>query len=171
MKILALDLALATGFAFGEKLETAHCGVWKLPGYSDDRINRTLASIYSAVHATCKANGVDTVIIEAALRTIKKKNKRDVWTKTSSHGDRCLTMLQGAARAGAANAGVKNFEFPAPNTWRASVLSNGYPKNPKSEAIEYVRRNGRNIAEHDAAEALCMLQYGVGKFGLLGRIK
>jgi Holliday junction resolvasome RuvABC endonuclease subunit len=171
LRILALDLAVTTGWAFGDNLASAHVGTWRLPGYADERIQQTLGSIYSAVNTICRGNMIEAVIIEAALRTIKKKNSRDVWTPTSAHGDRCLTMLNGAARAGAANAGVKQFEFPAPNTWRAAVYGEGYPKNPKAHALEYCRRNGRDIKEHDAAEALAILQYGIGKVGLLGRIK
>lgn len=171
MKILALDLALTTGFAFGYDLASAHCGIWRLPGYSDNNINRTLGSIYSAVNTICRANKIEAVVIEAALRGVKRTNKRGITTPTSAHGDRCLTMLNGAARAGAANAGVKIFYFPAPASWRKSVLGNGFPEKPKDAAIAYCRMSGRDIAEHDAAEAFCMLQFGLGKQNLLDRIK
>lgn len=171
MKLLALDLALNTGWAFGDSLASAHVGVWRLPGYAEDKIDRTMGSIYSAVNTVCRGNKIEGVIIEAAMRGIQRQNKRGITTATSAHGDRCLTMLQGAARAGAANAGVRLFRFPAPNTWRAAVLGNGYPKNPKDLAVEYCRLSGRNIPEHDAAEAFCMLQFGLGEQNLLDKIK
>jgi hypothetical protein len=171
LRILALDLALETGWAFGDDIASAHAGVWLLPGYSDTNIDRTLGSIYSSVNTICRANQIGIVIIEAALRGLKRTNKRGITTASSAHGDRCLTMLNGAARAGAANAGVRTFDNPAPNTWRKAVLGNGFPKDPKAEAVEYCRRNGRTIPNHNAAEAVCILQYGIGKHGLMARIK
>ena len=171
MKLLALDIAADTGFAFGDDFKTAHCNVWKVGSYADDRIDATLGSIYSAVNTICRGNKIEGVVIEAALRGIKRQNKRGITTPTSSHGDRCLTMLHGAARAGAANAGVKTFWFPAPNTWRAAVLGNGFPKNPKAEALLYCERMGRSLTDHNAAEALCMLQFRLGAQNLLDRIK
>src|SRR5579872_6141685 len=128
MRLLALDLALLTGWAFGEDLASAHVGTWTLPGYADPVIDRSLGSIYSAVNTICRANKIGRVIIESALIGIKKKNARGITTPTSRHGDRCLTMLNGCARAGAANAGVTQIDVIAPNTWRAAVLGNGYPK-------------------------------------------
>lgn len=171
MRLLALDLALKTGWAWGDNLSQAHAGTWTLPGYSDDKIDRTLGGIYSAVFHVVRANQIEGALIEAALRTIKKQNNRGIWTPTSAHGDRCLTMLNGAARAAVSNAGAKILECPAPNTWRASVLGIAYPKEPKAAAIEYCRRNGLGITDHDAAEAACILQHGLGKQTLLDRIK
>lgn len=171
MNILALDLSLESGWAFGDSIASAHVGTWKLPGFSDDKIDRTLGSIYSAVNTICRGNKIEGVVIEAALRGIHKKNKRGITTPTSAHGDRCLTLLNGAARAGAANAGVALFRFPAPNTWRAAVLGNGFPKDPKAAAVNYATMVGRNTPNHNAAEALCMLQWGLGEQNLLSRIK
>lgn len=169
--LLALDLALNTGWAFGDDLASAHAGAWKLPGFADHLIERSLGSIYSAVNSLCRANNIEGVIIEAALRNISKRNSRGVWTPTSAHGDRCLTLINGAARAGAANAGVKTVDFPGPSTWRAAVLGHGFPAKPKDEALKYCHRIGRTVADHNTAEALCMLQYGLGKRNLLDRIK
>lgn len=171
MKILALDLALETGWAFGDKIADAHAGTWQLPGYADDRIERTMGSIYSAVNTICRGNQIEGVIIEAALRGVKRTNQRGITTPTSSHGDRCLTMLNGAARAGAANAGVTQFWNPAPNTWRKVVLGNGFPKNPKDEAVKFMARIGRVVANHNTAEALCMLDWKLRESNLLSRIK
>jgi hypothetical protein len=171
LRLAAFDLAENTGWAAGDNFVTAQAGLWRLPGYGDDKIDRTLASLYSAVNATCRAHKIEGVLIEAALRTIKKKNSRGIWTPTSAHGDRCLTMLQGAARAGAANAGAKIMDCPAPNTWRAAVLGHGFPKDPKAEALQYCRRLGHPVDDHNTAEALCILQFGLGKQNLLDRIK
>lgn len=171
MKALALDLALETGWAFGDSIASAHSGLWRLPGYSDDKIDATLGSIYSAVNTICRGNEITLLIIEAALRGVKKKNARDVWTPTSAHGDRCLTMLNAAARAGAANGGVRKVMVVAPCTWRKSVLGNGFPKNPKDKAMDYCRMIGRRPEEHNEAEALCMLQHALGNQNLLDRIR
>ena len=171
MKILALDLALETGWAFGENIASAHCGIWALPGYSDDKIERTLGSIYSAVNTICRGNKIEGVVIEAALRTINKKNSRGITTPTSAHGDRCLTMLNGAARAGAANAGVTKFWHPAPSTWRKVVLGNGFPEKPKEEAVKFCARIGRAVENHNTAEALCMLDWKTRESNLLDRVK
>lgn len=171
MNGLALDLAGVTGWAVGDNLATARIGIWKLPGYSDDCIDRTLASIYSAVNGTCRENDVGYLILEAALRGVQRTNKRGITTPSSSHGDRCLTMLNGAARAGASNAGVKIIKVIGPSTWRARIFGNGYPTDPKGTAVAYMKRNGRDIADHNACEAGCMLQFGIDEFGLLGRIK
>lgn len=171
MRILALDLALETGWAFGEDFASAQVGVWRHPGYGDSVIDRTLGSVYSAVHTCCRANNIEGVVIEAAMRGLKRKNKRGITTKTSAHGDRVLTMLNGAARAGAANAGVKLFRFPAPNTWRAAVYGDGFPKNPKAKAVDHCGLLGRSVPNHNSAEALCMLQWGLSGQDLLARIK
>lgn len=171
MKWLSLDLAEDTGWAHGDNFASAHAGLWKLPGYGDRVINETLGRLYSAVNTVCRANKIEGLIVEAALRTIKKKNARGVWTPTSAHGDRCLTMLNGVAHAAAANAGVKVFKDPAPATWRAAVLGIGFPKDPKKEALQYCSRTGRTVADHNVAEALCMLQFGLGESNLLDRIK
>lgn len=169
--MLSLDLALETGWAFGDDIASAHVGTWKLPGYGDTVIDRTLGSIYSAVNTICRGNQIEGVIIEAALRGIQKKNSRGITTPTSAHGDRVLTMVNGAARAGAANAGVKIFLFPGPSTWRKAVLGHGFPDKPKEAAVTHCHRIGRKIANHNSAEALCMLQFGLGEQNLLDRIK
>lgn len=168
---LALDLSANTGWALGDDVSRARAGVWRLGGYVDDRIDRTMAGLYSAVNSTCRENSIDTVIIETALRGLKRTNKRGITTPTSAHGDRCLTMLNGVARAAAMNGGARRIVHLAPNTWRASVLGNGYPKDPKGEAILYCSRVGNPQPDHNAAEALCMLQHILAEAGLLARIK
>lgn len=171
MKILGIDLASRSGWCFGTDIATAYYGLWDVPGLDDANINRSCGSIYSAVNTTCRANGIEGVVIEAALMGITRKNKRGIATPTSRHGDRVLGMIAGAARAGASNAGVKHMWFPGAPTWRKEVLGNGYPDKPKDAAIAFCAMMGKRITDHNVAEALCLMSYGHGKQNLLDRIK
>lgn len=163
MIVMGLDLALSTGWAFGERGSQPHAGTFNLPGFSDRDLPRSMASIYSSVNALCKANGVKFVFIEAALRNIKRKNKRGILLPVSAHGTRCLTMLNGAAMAGAANSGAKVYPPVAPETWRKEVLGNGRPENPKAAALRYCALMKIPVPNDDAAEAVCIMQYGIGQ--------
>lgn len=120
-----------------------------------------MGSIYSAVLAVAKANGIGGVAIEAPLSLGGR----------SAHTGRVLTMLSGAAQAAASNAGIGWMRLPGPSTWRAKVLGNGFPENPKRVALDYCKMMGRDIGEHDAAEAMCILQWALSQFTLLDRIK
>ncbi len=171
MRLLALDLALNTGWAWGENLARAYAGVWRLPGYSERDLPRTLGGIYSAVLTVCRSNEIEAVQIEAALRGVKRTNKRGITTPTSAWGDRCLTMLNGAAQAAVANSGAKLLKPVGPSTWRKSVLGEAFPANPKEAAVRYCALQGREIPDHDAAEAFCILQHALGNQNLLDRIK
>lgn len=165
MLIAAFDLSFSgLGFAFGEDILTAHSGVWKLPGADDANLNVSLAQAYSAINACCRANGIEGAVIETALMGIRRENKRGITTPTSKHGDRVLGYLQGTARAAAVNGGVKFISTPGPSTWRAAVFGNGFPENPKRTAVDYLKMLGIVVTDHNRAEALCMMQFGKGKF-------
>lgn len=168
MRILALDIAGRCGFAFGGPQDRPHCGAIDLPGLDDKNRIRSMGGLYSSVLAMVKANGIEGVVIEAPLIGIMKKNKRDVWTPTSAHGDRVLTMLSGAAQAAVSNAGAKLIGMPSPQSWRAAVLGNGRPKDPKGAALNYCRLVLKlNLTDHNAAEAGCLWAWGVGQARLL----
>jgi hypothetical protein len=163
MNLLAVDPALNTGWAFGPKTGTPHAGVWRLPGFDEQHSAQSFGSAYAAVRCVVAANKIEGVIIEPPMIGISKKNKRGIITPTSHHGDRMLTMLSGAIQAGAINGGAKWVKLPPPNTWRAAVLGNGYPKDPKAAALEYCRLMKWCIEDHNAAEAACMLVWGHGQ--------
>lgn len=163
MIVMGLDLALSTGWAFGERGSQPHAGTFQLPGFSDRDLPRSMASIYSSVNALCKANGVKFVFIEAAMRGIMRKNSRGISLPASAHGERSLTMLSGAAMAGAANSGAKVFPPVDPKTWRKAVLGIAMPKDPKQMALDYCGLFKIPVPNHDAAEAVCIMQYGIGQ--------
>lgn len=168
MRILGLDLAENTGWSFGEKACQPHYGVFKLPGFSEHNLPRSCASLYSAVHSMVRANNIEGVVIEAPLQAVYRKNKRGVTTKTSAHGTRVLTMISGAAQAGAINGGAKKLWMPEPTTWRKAVLGNGYPDKPKEAAFQYCKMVLRlTIADDNAAEACCLAEYGHGQAKLI----
>lgn len=164
MKIMALDISQKTGFSFGERHDRPHCGTIDLPGLDDKNLARSCGGLYSSVMAMVRANKIEGVVIEAPLIGISKKNKRGIYTPTSAHGDRVLTMLSGAAQAAISNGGAKFLGMPGPQTWRAAVLGNGRPTNPKSAALEYCRLVLKlNLDDHNAAEAACILQWAFGQ--------
>lgn len=169
MKILALDLASVSGWAFGEKTGRPLAGEWRLPGFDGMNAPHSYASIYTSVKCVVAPNKIDMVVVEAALIGIKRKNKRGILVPTSAHGDRTLTKLSGAAQAGAIAGGAKIIMEVQPNEWRAAVLGNGYPKDPKAAAEEYCRLVGWPVprGQHNAAEALCIFQWGLGQEKLL----
>lgn len=163
MNVLGLDLAGTTGFAFGPIGGKPLFGTWTVPGFDDRMRSRSFANLYSTIHGVVKANDIKLVVIEAALMHIKRKNKRNVWTPVSAHGERVLVMLSGAAQAACANAGCCNIEMPAPNTWRADVLGNGFPDDPKAASLRYCRMAGWKVEDHNAADALCLWHWGASR--------
>ena len=96
--------------------------------------------------------------------TVTRKNKRGISTPASSHGTRVLTMLSGAAQAGAYSGGARRFWMPQPHEWRKSVYGAGFPEDPKQRARDYCRQVYQLVIESgDAAEAAAMLSYGFGQ--------
>lgn len=146
MKVLALDLALRAGFAFGEAGSQPVSGVWTLPGFSDRERPLSLGGIYSSVRAIVAANEIEIVAIEAPLRLGGR----------SAHAERSLTMLSGAAQAGAVNGGAKRVDLVAPQTWRKAVLGNGFPDKPKDAAVQYCKLMKWRVTDHNQAEACCL---------------
>ena len=168
MICMGLDLSEEVGWAFGDKAERPHFGTFTLPGFSDAKRARTMASVYSAVMAMVRANNVEGVAIEAPGIGIRRKNKRGITTPTSAHGTQVLTMLSGAAQAGAINGGAKFLWMPQSNEWRKAVLGNGYPEHPKSAAVEYCNLFLKcAVTNHNAAEGLCLMVFAHGQARLL----
>jgi hypothetical protein len=167
MKIMGLDLALLSGFSFGERGARPHYGTFKLPGFSEHQLPRSCASVYSAVRSMTQSNGIEGVVIEMAIAP-KRKNKRGVLLPANSHGVRALTMISGAAHAGAINGGAKYIWTPAPNVWRLQVLGRGFPDKPKHAAYEYCRMVlGLKIDDDNACEAVLLGEYGHAQARLL----
>lgn len=158
--ILALDPAATCGFAFGDGKTLPHASIWQLPGFADADCDRSFGNIYSAVRGIVTENRIEGLMIESPLRLDGK----------SAHTERMLTMLSGAARAGAHNGGVKWIKSVAPTSWRKAVLGNGFPKNPKQAALEYCRLRGWRIDDHNAGEAACILVHAhdQAKIGAIG---
>jgi hypothetical protein len=159
-----LDLANVTGWAFGERTGRPLSGTWKLKGFSDQERPRSLASIAGNVRAFVKANGVDVVVMESALMGIQRKRKDGSWVQTSSHGDRSLVMLSGAAQGAAIEGGAKKVLLVAPQSWRKALFGDGRVANPKAHALRYCAMQGWTITDHNAAEAACILVWGHSQF-------
>jgi hypothetical protein len=157
MMALGLDLSVETGFCFGTKASTPHYAVWSLPGFDDRNIFRSMGSIMTSVKAVVAENKVWRVAIEAPLALGGR----------SAHTQRVLTMLAGAAAAGAVEGGAGWIRMPAPNTWRKAVLGCGFPKNTqgksiaKQAALDYCRLNGWQPEDDNAADALCIWWWAV----------
>lgn len=148
---VGLDLAERTGWAVGRKGTFPLAGVWDTRGFSDRERAKTSASVYSAVFQLVRENKAEIVGIEAPLSLQGR----------SAHTQRSLTMLSGAAQAGAINGGAKIVLLVAPQTWREAVLGNGYPRNPKQAALDYCKMFKWGITDHNAADAACVLTWAL----------
>lgn len=167
MKIAGLDLALATGWAHGERGATPSYGNFKLPGFDDANRARSCASLYAAVQFMVRENGIEGVVIEFPIAP-KRKNKRGILLPAGAHGVRMLTMISGAAQAGAHSGGAKHFWMPEPSTWRKAVLGNGFPDKPKEAAFQYCKMVlGLRVEDDNAAEACCLVEFGHAQARLL----
>lgn len=160
MNVLALDIATVTGWAWGGERSKPIAGIWRLPGLDDKNRARSMGGIYSSVMVTVRENKIDGVCIEHPGAG-----------RNSAHTQLSLTMLIGAAQAGAVNAGATILAMPHPNSWRKQVLGKGNPKNPKLAAMDYCRLHGWQVEDHNAAEAICIWQWAHGQTSLLSRIK
>lgn len=160
MNILALDLATVTGWAWGDSRSTPVAGFWKLPGMSEDKRPASFASIYAAVQSLVRGNSIGGVIMETPAAGFN-----------SAHTTLSLTMLAGAAQAGAINGGAKVMNMIHSSSWRKQVLGKGKLNNPKLAALDYCRMHRWHVTDHNAAEACCIWQYAHGVTNLLDRIK
>lgn len=161
MNILGLDLARKTGFAHSDNHAKPTWGSFELPGFDDLSLQKTMGSIYAAVISLVRENEIEGVVLEAPLTGVYRKNSRGISTPTSTHGTRVLTMLSGAAQAGAYNGGAKTFWIPEPHHWRKQVLGIGFPENPKASARRYCQMVFQiDVHDDDAAEAVCLLSFG-----------
>lgn len=142
-----------TGYAFGARNSVPTAGVFQLMGLNDRDRPRSCASLYSAVNHLVRENGIQFMGIEAPLM-LKGK---------SAHTERSLTMLSGAAQAGAANGGAKVLPLVGASTWRKAVLGQGFPDDPKAMMLRYCRMLSWPIDDEDAAEAAGIWQWACGQ--------
>lgn len=168
-RLMGLDLAESTGFAFGNRTERPYFGVFQLPGFASvDKQVASMASLYTAVHSMVAANKIEGVAIEAPLMGITKKNKRGIPVPVSHHGTKMLVMLSGVAQAAAKNGGAKIVWLPEVSSWRKAVLGNGFPSDPKGAALQYCRLVLKlKVEDHNAAEGLCVWCWAHGQAKLL----
>ena len=160
MRIIGLDLALATGYAWGDRGVRPIYGNFNLHGFDEANRARICAALYAAVQSIVRENGIEGAVIEFPIAP-KRKNSRGVLLPAGAHGVRMLTMISGAAQAGAYSGGCRHFWMPEPATWRKAVLGNGFPEKPKDEAFKYCKMVLRlNVQDHTAAEACCLVEYG-----------
>lgn len=165
MRILGADLGTLTGWGCGLGSGDYRFGSFHLSGLDDANRPKSLSAVYSTLQSLVRNHNADGVVIEAPLSGgVTKVNKRGIRTGTSAHGIQVLTMLSGAAQAGAYSGGARHFWFPYPNVWRKAVLGNGYPEKPKEAALRYCRLVLKlDLQDHNIAEALCLAQYGHGQ--------
>lgn len=159
MRVLALDIATMTGWAWGDDRSTPVFGTWKLPGLDEKSRAKSLGGLYAAVLSTVRDNAIKHVAIEHPGQG-----------RNSSHTQLSLTLLVGAAQAAAFNAGAQIMKMPQPQSWRKQVLGKGILKNAKLAALDYCRLHGWQVVDHNAAEALCIWQWAHGQTSLLDRI-
>lgn len=160
MKCMGLDLATRSGWGFGERTGTPMCGAFVLSGLDEETRPFSCASLYSAVKSLVSANSIKGLAIEHPLFHMKKNS--------NPHKERSAMMLLGAAQAGGAAGGVTHFWLPYPNEWRAEVLGNGYPKNAKQAACDYVKLvYGIATTDHDMAEGICVMAFAHGQAKLI----
>jgi hypothetical protein len=168
MMILGIDPAATLGWGLGERAGPFRSGAFQLPAFSDIDRPRAFAMVYCAIKSLVQENKVEGVVVEAPLQKVSRKNKRGVTTPTSAHGVSVLTMLSGAVQAGAYSGGARHFWYPEPSQWRKAVLGAAFPENPKASAIRYCELVLRaTTADHNAAEGLCLMQFGHGQAKLL----
>lgn len=159
-KMMAIDSAGTTGYAFGERGTKPHCGVFTVKGFSGFDLAPSLGSIYTGVKSLVQANGIEEVAVEKQLPGLVRQNARGIRTPVSTKGANALAMVAGVAAAGAANGGARRVHFVEPSVWREAVYGIAYPKDPKGTALAYCRDHlNLNLTEHNAAEACCILVY------------
>lgn len=144
--ILALDIALATGWACGgPTMGAPDAGVIHLP---NGNLDRGLVSLREWVAMKVRTNAVTTVFIEAPMKQINWK-----------HGAASLIVLvslHAVAREAAARSGAE-VRLANCQTWRKSFLGRGNLSTEDAKAGA-IRRCGQlgwpHGDDHNAAEAM-----------------
>lgn len=111
------------------------------------------AEILRAVKALHKQYGFGVIVMEQVrLFSFGKINLATI---------AAIVSLSTTIEDWAHTEGVKPVVKVAVNSWRKVVLGHGRPENPKQVAIRYVKSKYGKELKDDAAEAVCLAEYGL----------
>lgn len=148
--VLALDLATRSGWALGREQETPRWGVWDLGSAQNGGQGRRLSCLANEIEAVIAVHQPERAVFEAPLVRHDKAT-------------RLLTYLCGVVE-------MVCFEHSLPcepgnvNSARSMVLGHGFPKstdprNPKLPMLLWCQRQGWDVRDDNAADALVLLRY------------
>lgn len=155
--LLALDISIeGTGVAWGKSGARPQSTVWKLPA-GKAQLTRALGCLRQSVFDLSRHIGTRTVVLEAWMQRIDRKH--------GAYTHYCLTSLQAVAREAGASAGAA-VELVDVATWRKHFLGRGdlSTDDAKAGAIARCRQLNYPFADHNAAEACGMWDWGIAKF-------
>lgn len=143
-RILALDLAMHTGWAMSDLPDKPVWGCWKLapPRQTD----MALIALDSWIEVTL-FEGVTEVWIEAPMPYVRRKSSA------------FLQSLAGIARLRVLKQGLLCMPFREVHavTARKTVIGRGNASKP--EVRDWCASQGWNVTDHNAADALVVLRY------------
>lgn len=145
--ILALDVSLSTGSAFGsEKTRAPRSFVYELP-HGTAKFDDALRMLRSNVRELCRAHGVTDLVIEKCLMKV------DRWHSAESLF--ILASLGAVAREAARAHGARVHPIPI-KMWRSTFLGNGNlsTEDAKAGALKRCAQLGWPCTNHNAAEAM-----------------
>jgi hypothetical protein len=157
-RVLALDLARATGWAADAKRPTVpgrpDRGVWRLPGIKPDVIGDSYAKIFTLVTAAINVHRIDVVAWEQPLPAgaSNKTAPKATWLVAGLHG------LAAVVECAAKLKGCETYDVH-PQTARRHFTGSGRPRFPKRTVIRHCLERGWMVGDDNAADACCIWSY------------
>lgn len=145
--ILALDVSLSTGSAFGsDKARAPLAWLYELP-HGRAKFDDALRMLRSNVRELCRVHGVTELVVEACMMKV------DRWHSAESLF--ILASLGAVAREAARSHGARVHAVPA-KAWRATFLGNGNlsTEDAKAGALKRCAQLGWPCTDHNCAEAM-----------------
>lgn len=154
--LLALDLSLTTGAAWGIPGRPPRSAVWKFPS-GKENLDRAMVSLREMTMALCKFEKVEIVCIEASMKVIDSEH--------SEYSAFCLTSLQAVAREASKRHGAAVHLVDC-QKWRRHFIGSGNLAGhiAKQRAMERCKLLGYPFQDHNAAEAAGVWDYGCAAY-------
>jgi len=154
--LLALDLSLTSGAAWGAPNGRPSSAVWKLPA-GRENLDRAMSCLRLNVMTTCRMHRVEIVCVEASMKVIDREH--------SEYSAFCLTSLQAVAREAAYSGGAR-VHLVNCQEWRRHFIGHGNLPGDEAKKLAMQRcgQLGYPYADHNAAEACGVWDWGIAKF-------
>lgn len=152
--LLALDISLTTGVAFGSLAEGRPRSLcWNLPD-GEHNFYRALTGLRENVMALCQFQKVETVVVEAAMRKVDRFH--------SAYSAYLLMSLAAVAGEAATRAGAAVLSVDC-QKWRKTYIGNGGLSGEESKRLAMQRCDqlGWRYPDHNAAEAMGIWYWGM----------